>query len=103
MRFVARQVRGVTPTQVEVLWDKGNGFYSIISQSVCPRAIGDLPDKQRNEIAAMLENSPAMLELLKDIAYPKRGSDSEYWTLSEVADKAQKILSQIEKTIDLLP
>ena len=103
MRFVARQVRGVTPTQVEVLWDKGNGFYSIISQSVCPRTIGDLPGKERNKIAAMLENSPIMLEFLNDIVYPKRGSDSERWTLSEVVNEAQKILSQIENTTDLLP
>ena len=103
MQFIARQKRGVTPTQVDVVWDRGNGFSTVISDSVCQTIIGDLKEPKRNEIAAMLESAPQMLEFLNDLVYPKRGSAAEQWTISGAAIEAAKILSQIEKTKTQLP
>ena len=103
MQFIARQKRGVTPTQVEVVWDRGNGFSTVISDSVCQTIIGDLKEPKRNEIAAMLESAPQMLELLRSIAMPKRGSEEEGWTVNDMALRASRILMQIEKTEKLLP
>ena len=90
---------GYTPTQIEVVWDRGNGFFTSVAETVCPHRPGDLIEKQRNEVAAIIENAPAMLELLRNIAYPKRGSIHEKWSIEHAADAAAKLLAEIESTV----
>ena len=33
-----------------------------------------------------------IMDLLENIAYPRRGSEEEKWTIQDVANKAQKII-----------
>ncbi len=99
MKWIARKKAGYTPTQIEVVWDRGNGFFTQVAETVCPHRPGDLIEKQRNEVAAMIENAPAMAELLRDIAYPRRGSVHEKWGIAHAADAAAKLLAKIESTL----
>ena len=99
MKWIARKKMGYTPTQIEVVWDRGNGFFTQVAETVCPHRPGDLIEKQRNEVAAIIENAPAMVELLRDIANPKRGSVAEKWSIHNAAHAAQEILARIESTV----
>ena len=99
MKWIARKKLGHTPTQIEVVWDRGNGFFTQVAETVCPHRPGDLIEKQRNEVAAIIENAPAMVELLRDIANPKRGGEAEKWSIHNAAHEAQKILEMIESTV----
>ncbi len=49
--------------------------------------------------AALIAAAPEMIELLRDIARPKRGSEQENWNIEQVADAAEKLLAKIESTI----
>jgi hypothetical protein len=99
MKWKARKKMGYMPAQIEVVWDRGNGFFTQVAETVCPHRPGDLIEKQRNEVAAMIENAPAMVELLRDIANPKRGSEAEKWSIHNAAHAAQEILARIESTV----
>lgn len=48
--------------------------------------------------AAIIENAPQMLELLRDIATPKRGSDAEMWSIEHAAQAAAKLIAKINST-----
>lgn len=99
MKWIARTKRGHVPTQIEVVWDRGNGFVTQVAETVCPHRPGDLIEKQRNEVASIIQHAPQMLELLRDIATPKRGSNSEGWEISDAANEALKLIEKIESTI----
>lgn len=99
MKWIARRKAGYTPPQIEVVWDRGNGFFTQVAETVCPHLPGDLTEKQRNEVAAIIENAPQMLELLRDIANPKRGSLAEKWTIYTAAHAAQEIVTRIESAV----
>lgn len=99
MKWKAKRIHGVTPPQIEVVWDRGNGFFTVVAETVCPHRPGDLVEKQRNEVAAIIENAPEMLALLQDIANPKRGSEAERWTIHNAALHAQDIIKKIESTV----
>lgn len=50
--------------------------------------------------AATIAYSPEMLDFLQNMAYPKRGSEQEAWTIEQAAGEAQKILKAIS---DIIP
>jgi hypothetical protein len=99
MKWIAKKKIGHVPTQIEVIWDRGNGFFTQVAETVCPHRPGDLMEKQRNEVAAIIENAPQMLELLRNIATPKRGSDAENWSIEDAAREAEKLISKIQSTV----
>lgn len=99
MKWIARKKLGHTPTQIEVVWDRGDGFFTQVAETVCPHRPGDLIERQRNEVAAIIENAPQMLELLRDIATPKRGSDAEKWSIEHAAQAAAKLIAKIDSTV----
>lgn len=49
--------------------------------------------------AALIAAAPEMIELLRDIAYPKPGSEQETWRIEHAADAAAKLIAKIESTI----
>jgi hypothetical protein len=99
MNWKAKRILGVMPPQVEVVWDRGDGFFTVVAERVCPHIPGDMVEKERNKVAAIIENAPAMLALLQDIANPKRGSHAEKWTIHNAALHAQEIIDKIQSTV----
>lgn len=49
--------------------------------------------------AALIAAAPEMLELLRDIAYQKRGSEHEKWGIEHAADAAAKLIAKIESIV----
>lgn len=49
--------------------------------------------------AALIASAPDMFEFLNDIAYPRRGSNAENWSIEDAADAAKKLLSKIQSNI----
>lgn len=47
----------------------------------------------------LIEHANEMLELLQDIATPKRGSEQENWTIEDAACAAAAILSKLNASI----
>ncbi len=99
MKFIAQRKIGHSPAQIEVVWDRGNGFYTQVAETVCPYMPGNLPEKRRNEVAAIIAAAPDMLELLRDIAYPLRGSKEEKWSVEDIAAEASKIIAKIDLSV----
>lgn len=99
MKWITQRKIGYSPAQIEVVWDRGNGFYTQVAETVCPHRPGDLPEKQRNEVAAIIANAPDMLELLRSIAYPQRGSKEEKWSIDDLAAQASKVIAKIEISV----
>ena len=99
MKWIAQRKIGHSPAQIEVVWDRGNGFYTQVAETVCPHRPGDLPEKHRNEVAAIIANAPDMLELLRSIAYPQRGSKEEKWSIDDLAAQASKVIAKIELSV----
>lgn len=49
--------------------------------------------------AALISFAPEMMQLLQDIAFPRRGEAAENWTLEDVASAAASIISRFNASI----
>lgn len=49
--------------------------------------------------ATLIAFAPEMMELLRDIAFPRRGTDSENWSIEDAAQAAASLISRFNASI----
>lgn len=94
MKFKAITMRGYAPVKTAIVWQRPAVSY-LIAEDVCPIRLGDAAEPRRLEIICLLEQAPAMRDLLTQIAFPRRGTKEELFTLQDFADKAAELLAKI--------
>ena len=52
---------------------------------------------ERKGNAVLIAHAPEMLEFLNDLAFPKRGSGAEKWSIEDAASRALMLIQQINQ------